>query len=270
MSNATFNAGIDYFNLVSGTSNALKVVSSNENRSKQTTSGANCYGDAAVVDSWGETAAPSSDYQVVAAVAHTLASPKITLGSLIAAGSSNIKVGGTAVPVVLGGCTITTQNGSAPTISVNGQAVQTGASALRTYIIPAFTLSPRHRAQDFFSLCTIKKGSGTLTAADSITDYGMENISANLPIEFTLAQPKGVLAAYDLHGGMATCDFTMNWYASGEPTIQLVSSVSFKGTGNTTVTAETTMSNPVSKACPEGYTQYTWQVSFPMLGIEAS
>ena len=58
MANATFNSGIDHFGLVSGTSNALKVVSSSENRSKQSASGANSYDDPAVVDSWGETADP--------------------------------------------------------------------------------------------------------------------------------------------------------------------------------------------------------------------
>ena len=275
MSNQTFNAGIDYFALESGTSNALKVTASNENRSKQSTSGANTYGDAAAVDSWGETAAPSSDYLVVAAVAHTLASPKITLGNLVAAGSSNIKIDGTDAPVVVGSLSINTQTGSAPTVSVSGQAVQTGATALRTYTVPAFTLSPRHRAQDFLSLITsIKKGSGTLTAADPGVDYGLESVNAQFPIEFTLAQPKGELKAYDLHGGMATVDFTMNWYASGEPTIAIASTVTLRtssaNTSNTS-TVNTTVSNPVAKACPEGgYTQYTWQVSFPLIGYEVA
>ena len=275
MANQTFNAGIDYFALESGTTNALKVTASNENRSKQSTSGANTYGDAAAVDSWGETAAPSSDYLVVAAVAHTLASPKITLGNLVAAGSSNIKIDGTDAPVVIGSLSINTQTGSAPTVSVSGQAVQTGATALRAYVPPAFSLSPRHRAQDFLSLITsIKKGSGTLTAADPGVDYGLESVNAQFPIEFTLAQPKGELKAYDLHGGMATVDFTMNWYASGEPTIAIASTVTLRtssaNTSNTS-TVNTTVSNPVAKACPEGgYTQYTWQVSFPLIGYEVA
>ena len=275
MANQTFNAGIDYFALESGTTNALKVTASNENRSKQSTSGANTYGDAAAVDSWGETAAPSSDYLVVAAVAHTLASPKITLGNLVAAGSSNIKIDGTDAPVVIGTLSINTQTGSAPTVSVSGQAVQTGATALRTYIPPAFSLSPRHRAQDFLSLITsIKKGSGTLTVADPGVDYGLESVNGQFPIEFTLAQPKGVLKAYDLHGGMATVDYTMNWYASGEPTIAIASTVTLRtssaNTSNTS-TVNTTVSNPVAKVCPEGgYTQYTWQVSFPLIGYEVA
>ena len=270
--NATFNAGIDYFGLVTGTSNALKVTGSSENRSIQSAQGANTYGDAAAVDSFGETAAPSSEYQVVAQVAHTLASPKITLGNIIAATGSNISVGGNAVPVVIGSLDISTQTGSAPTVSVKGQAVQSGATALRTYAVPAFTLSPRHRAQDFLALCTIKKGSGTLTVADAGVDYGLAQVNASFPIEFTLAQPKGVLCNYDLHGGMATVNYTMNWYASGEPTIVVASTVTLRtssaNTSNTSTVA-TAVSEPVAKSCPEGgYTQYTWQVSFPLIGYE--
>lgn len=273
MANATFNAASDYFAMESGTSNAVKVVSSNENRSKQSTSGPNSYDDAAVVDSWGETAAPSSDYEVVAQLAHTAASPKITLGALIAAASSKIKIDDTAVPVVVGGLSIQTQVGSAPKITVNGQAVQTGATALRNYKVPAFTLSPRHRAQDFLSLCTIKKNTtgATYAAADDKTDYGLESCNANFPIEFTLAQPKGETKNYDLHGAMATVDFTMNWYASGAPKVEVASTVTIGLSGSTTTTVSTTVTNPVAKADPEnGYTQYTWQVSFPLIGFEVS
>jgi len=272
--NPTFNSGIDYFNLESGTTNAVKVKSSNENRSKQTASGPNTYGDAAAVDSYGETAAPSSEYEVVAAIAHTLAAPKITLGSLIASGSSNISVGGSVVPIVIGSLQINTSTGASPKITVSGQAVQSGATALRAYIPPAFNLSPRHRAQDFFGLCTIKKGSGTLTVADAGVDYGLESVNGNLPIEFTLAQPKGVLKNYDLHGGMATIDYVMNWYGSGAPTIVCAATVTLRtssANSSNTSTVNTTMSNPVAKSCPEGgYTQYTWQVSFPLIGYEVA
>ena len=268
MGSITHNAGQDYFALAAATSNAVRVVSSNENRSKQTTTGANTYGDAAVVDSYGETAAPSADYQVVSNLVHTVASPLITLGSLIAAADSGIKIGGTAAPVVRGTLSINTQNGSAPTLSMSGQAVQSGAVALRYYNIPALTILPRHRAQDFFSLCTIKKGSGELSVASPITDYGLESVNGVIPIEFTLAQPKGELVGYDLHGNMATVDYVMNWYASGDPTIVLASSLTIGLDGNNTTTVEPTMTNPTSKACPEGYVQYTWQVSFPLIGFE--
>ena len=267
MANPTFNAAIDYFGLMSGTSNAVKVTGSKENRSIQSTSGPNLYGDAAVVDSWGETAAPSSDYQIVADLANTLAAPKFTLGTLIAAGSSSISIGGSAVPVALGSVTIGTQMGQAPTLSASGQALHTGAAALRCYKLPAFTLTPRHRAQDFLSLCTIKKGSA---AASPDTDYGLESVNATFPIEFTLAQPKGTLVNYDLHGGTVTVDYNMNWYASTAPTIVLASTVTLGLSGSSTTTVAPAMSNPMAAEAPEGgYTQYTWQVSFPLIGYEA-
>lgn len=269
MSNPTFNAGIDYFNLESATANALKVTASNENRSKQSTSGANTHGDAAAVDSWGETAEPSSEYLVVGNIAHTIAAPKITLGTLVAAASSGISIDGVNVPLVVGSLSINTQTGSAPTVSVNGRAVMAGATALRSYCVPAFTLSPRHKAQDFLSLCTIKKGSA---AASDVVDYGLSSVNAQFPIEITLSQPKGETKAYDLHGGMATVDYTMLWYASVAPTITAASTVvlrtSSAASANTS-TVNTTMSSPVAKSCPEGgYTQYTWQVSFPLIGYE--
>ncbi len=274
MANPTFNSGVDHFGLQSGTSNALKVVSSNENRSKQSQSGPNSFDDPAVVDSWGETADPSSEYEVVAQLAHTLAAPKITCGALVAANSSGIKIGGTAVPVVVGRLSIRTQAGSSPKITVTGKAVQTGASQLRAYVVPAFTLLPRHRAQDFMALCTIKKGTTTLTVADDKLDYGMESVNGDFPIAITLSQPKGETLGYDLHGEMITVDYTMNWYASGEPTIVLASSVTLRtssASGSNTSTVTPTMSTPESAAHPEGgYTQYTWQVQIPFIGYEAS
>ena len=274
MANETFNSGVDHFGLQSGTSNALKVVSSSEGKSKQSASGPNSYDDPAVVDSWGDTAEPSSEYEVVAQLAHTLATPKITLGALVAAGSSGIKVGGAAVPVVIGRLSIRTQAGSSPKVSVTGKAVQTGAAQLRAYVVPAFTLTPRHRAQDFLGLCTIKKGSGTLTVADDKLDYGLESVNADFPITVTLSQPKGVTLGYDLHGDMITVDYTMNWYATGEPTIVLASSVALRtssASSNNTSNVTPTMSTPESAAHPEGgYTQYTGQVQIPLIGYEVA
>lgn len=249
MANPTFNAGIDYFGLGTSSSDALKVTSSNENRSKQSASGANLYGDAAVVDSWGETAAPSAEYVVVAALTQATFPDLGTVKT----------VDGISNPVVLGGVSIRTSTGAAPTVSASGQMVQTGAAQLRKYELPTFSLTPRHRAQDFMGLCDIKKGSAT---ADPSEDYGLESVEADFPIEFTLAQPKGEVVNYDLHGGMATCSFTMNWYASTAPTVSLTSAATALGAS---------ISSPVAKSCPEGgYTQYTWTVSFPLVGEEVT
>ena len=74
--------------------------------------------------------------------------------------------------------------------------------------------------------------------------------------------PNGEVAAYDLHGGMATCDFTMNWYADAAPTVELTNAANTLGAA---------ISSPVTKSTPrDGYTQYTWQVSFPLTGVEVA
>ena len=261
MANATFNAGIDYFGLETATSNALKVKSSAENRSKQSASGANSYGDIKAVDSWGETAAPTAEYQVVSVC--TSASFADIGGTIIEAGNGFDK------PLCFGGLSVSTSNGTAPTMSANGQLVQAGATRLRKYSPVGFRVLPRHRAQDFvgtwsgatFTPCmSIKKGS---VAASDIDDYGLESVSGDImPIEFTLAQPKGETVNYDLHGGTATISYTMNWYASTAPTIELSADAAAAGF---------TMSAPVGKSDPEGgYTQYTWSVSIPMVGSEYS
>jgi len=256
MANATFNAGIDYFGLVAQSNPKLKVKSSAENRSKQTASGANSYGDITVVDSYGETAAPSAEYDIIAAM---------TEATFPALGSVQT-VAGIEKPVVFGTVTINTSNGSAPSVSASGQMVQPGAAQLRTYTLPAMSITQRHRAQDF--VCT--KSGQTYTpimeikignsAASDVTDYGLESVSATFPVEITLAQPKGEVVNYDLHGGTATVQYTMNWYAETAPTIALTTDAT---------AANYTISTPVGKADPEGgYTQYTWTVSLPMTGSE--
>ena len=251
--NATYNAAIDYFGLGAATSDALKLKSSAENRSIQSTSGANTYGDAAVVDTYGETCAPSAEYDVVDEVEHD---PSAAGTTLVTLGTVNAPTG-IEKPVVLGTLSISTQTGSAPSVSASGQMVQAGATQLRAYKLPAFTLSPRHRAQDFLGLMSIKKGSA---AASGIEDYGYSAVNANFPIQITLAQPQGVTMNYDLHGDMVTVDYTMNWYSGTPPTIELSAAATALGA---------TMASKGSRSDPDnGYTQYTWQVSFPLTGEE--
>lgn len=249
MANVTHNAGIDYFGLETATTNALEVTSSAENRSKQSSSGANSYGDITVVDSFGDTAAPSSEYKVTAALA-SASFPVLGTCATVASLEN---------PVVLGTVTINTSSGVQPMVSASGSMVQSGAVTLREYTLPTFSLTARHRAQDFLAAVDIKIGE---SPASGVTDYGLESVSATFPTEITLAQPKGVVANYDIHGGTATASYTMNWYASTAPTIVLSAAAAAAGY---------TISSPVTKADPEGgYTQYTWTVSLPMTGEEAS
>lgn len=111
----TYNKGIDYFGLETTTSDALKVTSSSENRSMQTSTGPNTYGDIVAVDAYGDTAAPTAEYQVVGDVDDT---------TLANAGGDLKTVEGMNGPVVFGSLSFSTSNGSAPTMSASGQMVQ--------------------------------------------------------------------------------------------------------------------------------------------------
>jgi hypothetical protein len=248
MATKTLNAHVDYFGLVESSGGALKITDSAENKTNTSVSGANLYGDITVVDTFGETAAPTANYELT---------DNLTDATMPEMGAV-VSVDGLAKPFVLGGLSINTSTGAAPTVSASGQMVQAGATQLRKYTLPGINLTPRHRAQDFMNLCTIKKGT---TAADEKEDYGLESVSANFPIEITTAAPGGEVVAYDLHGGMATCDFTMNWYADTAPVVELTDAATELGAAI----------SPVSKSTPrDGYTQYTWQVSFPLVGEEVA
>ena len=244
--NNTFNQAKDYFELVAQQSPKLKVTTSDENRSKETASGQNTHGDTVVVDGYGETVAPSAEYEVIADMA---AADLPVLGKVTAAGSAEVTIGGTAHPIALGGISISTQTGTPPKLTAKGQAIQVGGTQKRWYSLadtfPRFSLSTRHRAQDFLGLCVIKKGNSD---ASPVEDYGLSSVNADFPVEFTLAQPQGTLLNYDLHGGTVTVDYTMNWYAATPPEISLASDAP----------ANATITNPAGRSDPEnGYTQYT-------------
>ena len=254
MSTATYNQAIDYFGIESATSDALKVVSSNQNRSTQTATGENTYGDSVAVDAYGDVSAPSAEYECVANLASS-ALASVLPGTILEAGN------GITGNYGIGSITIATQTGSAPKVTIEGQEISADAETRRLYSIPTFTLTPRHRAQDFLGLCTIKKTVDT--EADMGTDYGLESVTATFPVEYTLTQAKGDTLNYDLHGGMCTCAFTMNWYANATaPGISLNTSASNFPAG-ATMTAPRTRSDPEN-----GYTQYTWTVSWPFVGSE--
>ena len=108
------------------------------------------------------------------------------------------------------------------------------------------------------------------SAASPILDYGLSSVNVNFPINFIPAAPLGELLNYDLTGGMATIDYTMNWYASTAPTIALTAqTVTIPLDSTNSQTVAVVMTTPQTKSNPQnGYTQYTWQVSFPLIGFD--
>ena len=269
---STLRAQLDYFGLETAIgATKIKCVASAENPTIQTVNGANSYGDPIVLDAFGKTAAPSADYEVIGAIS----AQSITLGAVT---SANTVLGVASLPVCLGSLSISTQTGSAPKISASGQALFTGATALRTYKLPAFALSPRHRAQDIFATPLILIKYNSSTAALPTFDYGLSSVNANFPIEFSTAMPGGTMLGYDLRGGIATFDYTINWYRTDyQPEI----SINTTGYANGVIPIEIgtneyfnspiTITQPEARSDPEGnYTQYTFQVSFPLVGSEAA
>ena len=273
-STSTLRSKVDYFALNTALGGSvgspkLKVTASAENPSIQTTSGQNTYGDPVVVDAYGKTYAPSSEYELVSAISNQV----ITLGTI----TTNTIDGTANTPVCLGSLSISTQTGSAPKISASGQVVPASMTTpVRTYKLPAITLSTRHRAQNIFAnpLFTITKGAN---AASPAYDYGLSSVNANFPIEFTLAQPQGDLVNYDLHGGMITVDYALNWYSDTAPVIALNTTAGAGGIIPITIdddnvfNAAMTLTTPQSRSDPEnGYTQYTFQISIPLVGNDYS
>ena len=271
-STSTLRAHTDYFGLETAIGNTkIKCVGSAENPTIQTASGQNTFGDTVVVDAYGKTAAPSAEYEVIGAIS----GQAITLGTLV---STNTVLGTANLPVCLGSLSIATQTGSAPKITASGQALFTGASALRTYKLPGITLSPRHRAQGIFAnpLYTIKYNGST--AAQPAFDYGLSSANATFPIEITTALPNGTMLGYDLHGGTVTVDYAFNWYRTDYPPEVAINTAAYAGNvipieigTNTYFNAPLTITNPVGRSDPEGgYTQYTFQISFPLIGAEVA
>lgn len=81
-----------------------------------------------------------------------------------------------------------------------------------------------------------------------------------MPIEITIAQPKGVTMNHDLHGGVANVQYSMQWYGSTAPTISLSSAATSAGF---------TFSQVPTKGEPkDGYDTYTWAIQCPMVGVE--
>ena len=248
----------DYFGLETAIgATKIKCVASAENPTMQTANGPNSYGDPVVLDAFGKTATPSADYEVI----DNITSQVVTLGTV---NTANTVLGIANLPVCLGGLSISTQTGSAPKITANGQALFTGAAQLRAYVLPVVTFG--YTIED------------TYMVAQPVFDYGLSSVNANFPIEFTTAMPGGTMVGYDLHGGIATVDYTMNWYRTdSEPVIALNTTAYpsnvitvLVGTGEYYL-SPLVMTTPVARTDPDGgYTQYTFQISFPLVGVEAT
>lgn len=154
MANAGFSApSSSGFPSVTG----LVAKSSEAGKSSQLATALNTDGDIAAHDVYGETEAPSCEFIVT---------DEVDL--------SDIELGEVNGGIMLTQIVVTTQAGQMPTVTMQGQKIESGGTAQRTYPISG-TIKPRSKAQDVAGAFS---SSDTLTACT--TTYRVEPHFADL------------------------------------------------------------------------------------------
>lgn len=229
MANAGFNAAKDVFSM----GEAWKVRSSDLNASGSTAECKDSLGDVTHRDAYGARISPSAEY--------TLASDVTSLPAL----GSVVEVDGKKVMVT--SVSVNTAAGQAPTATVSGVEVESGATTRRTYGCGALAISARHKAQDILGWLG---GSAPSTLTSSTFTF---------TVEATVADPQGTIIASDCGGGKVVASYT---FASGTGDAPVPPSIE----GTTRVVGD-----PVSKSSPENdYTTFTFSMSDSLTGAEAS
>lgn len=222
MANAGFSAPVEYFG--QGLSTVLDLKSSEEGRDfavKQTA--ADERGDIIARDLAGERISPSAEYVVKAA------------GNFVPVPGSVNTVDSEVI--ALTGVEITTTAGAAPSVKLNGESLQTGATVSSTVTIGNIALSPRHKAQILMSAFTL-----------SGTGCKLTSCSASITAKLTRATVAGETVAHDVSGCEAVVKGTVVQTGATEPTI-----TAGEGWDLTTPASHT---NP-----DEGYIEWTFEAT---------
>ena len=232
MANAGFNAATDIFSM----GNSWKVKSCNENASGSVSACPNTNGDTTHRDAYANRIAPSAEYVLKANVTSLPA-----LGTVVTVNSKKVMI--TSI-------VINTAQGAAPTATVSGVEVESGATTKRTYACGTIALTARHRAQDILKIHGSTANSFPTTCTTATFTFSVEP---------TLADPKGTIEASDCHDGKVVANFT---HTSG--TGAAISAPSVSGTTRV-------VSDPVSKTSPENdYVTTSYSVTDSLTGTDAS
>lgn len=229
MANAGFSAPVEYFGQGSSAVLDLKASSDGKDYAVKAT-GMDERGDIIARDLAGEQISPSGDYVVKAA-----GDLELVLGTVNTAETK---------AVVLLGVEISTQGASAPTVKLNGESVQDGATASSTVTLPAITLSPRHKAQ-------------LLGSAFSFTgnDCKLQTSNFSAKVNLTRATVAGETVTHDVSGCSMVATATILQKAATAPTVT-------PGSG-------WTMTTPVAKECPdEGYIMHSFEFTKDVAGVD--
>ena len=178
----------------------------------------------------GERISPSGVYNVIAAGELSL-----VLGSVNTVDTD---------VVVLLGCDISTSAASAPEVTLSGESIQTGGTASSTVMLPAITLSPRHKAQ-------ILAGAFTLDG----TGCNLTSCSLSVRANITRATVSGDTVTHDVSGAEIVVSGTVQQTGATAPTIEA-------GVG-------WELTTPESKDNPdEGYIEWTFEATKAAAGSD--
>lgn len=228
MANAGFNAATDIFGMGAN----WEVKSSDDNASGSVAECPNSNGDITHRDAYGQRLAPSAEYVLVGDVTSLPA-----LGTVVTYAGKKI---------MLTQIVVNTAQGAAPTASVSGVEVESGASTARTYSCGTIALSARHRAQDILSLHS------TLPATCTEASF-------TFAVDPSFADPKGSIEASDVHNGRVSASYT---HTSG--TGDSITPPTLSGT-------DAVVSEPVSKSSPENdYVNVTYSITDTLTGTDPS
>lgn len=229
MANAGFNAATDIFSMGAN----WKVQSNSMNPSGSVAECPNSMNDVTHRDAYGVRIAPSAEYTLIADVEELP-----DLGSIVTIDTKKVMI--TQI-------SIKTAKGAAPTASVSGVEVESGATAKRTYSCGEIELSARHRAQDILGFL----GSTTPTTLTEST--------FTFSVQPSLAEPQGTVYNSDCGDGRVVAQFTHTSGTGAPPSAPTVS-----GTAQV-------LSEPVSKTSPENdYVTVSYAVTDSLTGTDAS
>jgi hypothetical protein len=201
-----------------GGDGALVAVSTSEGKSASVVEAQGQDGSIVASEVFGETSAPTVDYQLKKALETTIENA-IKLGKVTKLDNNSF---------VLSSFSITTGAGAVPTVSAGGEQVAGDSETLCTFDLPPFKLETKHHAQILFG-------------AFELTGAGCHLTGANYNASCTVskAMKEGACLAFDVVGGKIECQITVK--ACGDLDPVLVPGEGWK------VTAPLTESNPDSE-----------------------
>lgn len=225
---APFSTPIEYFGR--GSDAVIQLKSSEEGKTLSTKEAVDERGDVIARSVYGERATPSGEYEVKAS-----GDLDIVLGAVNTVSS---------VVYCVTGASITLSAGKPPTVKINGEALQNGATVSSTITIPTIAMTTRHKAADPLS-------------GISLTGSGCEinECTIDATCNFSPATVAGVIISHDVSGGKVVCKYKITQSTATPPTVSA-------GAGFA-ITAPLTCSNP-----DEDYPTWTVEVTDDLASVE--